>query len=157
MSNKKDNPVPSINKFIAMDVDGYYPDSIIEPIIFNTEQECVKYIKEVIYPRAKTHLDFIECIIVNDNDICYDTNKEIEYPNYRVTKLIENGVETNNEQPIYELEVIDNNATDNPLRIRIKGTMSHKTYFVDSLAWSLISNNQNVLHHIYTNFDCEMS
>lgn len=117
MKNSKDNPVPFFNdyKFIALCVDGYYPDFPIDYIIFDTEEECVEHIKNNIFIEDKKRYKGSTCNIVNDDNICYETNKKLSYPDYRVKKLNYNkkidvnsnantdslldGVETDKEQP----------------------------------------------------------
>lgn len=102
-------------------------------------------------------LDKLKKILENNYDYTADERITLAY---KYLKSLENGVETDNEQPKYELEIIDINATDNPLRVRVKNTHSYKTYGVESIAWNLLSNNhhnQTVLHYVYTNFDCEIS
>ena len=72
------------------------------------------------------------------------------------TSLINKPVETTNEQPNYKFEIVDINATDNPLKITNLSTKEEKTYGVEGLPWKMLKNDQEVLHYIFNNFKSDI-
>ena len=70
--------------------------------------------------------------------------------------LINKPVETTNEQPEYELEYININATDCPIKLTNLVTKETRLYGVEGLPWKLLRKDQEIMQYVFNNFKSDI-